>query len=540
MAGRLALDFGTSNSVVAVWDERLQEGVPLHIPQYGRFIEQNGEQISIIPSLIHYTLGEATNGDNAHIEQRWIGNQVLERSLYQSNGTFRWMKRYIINRSPLKKMVAGRRISPVEAGQDFVKSVLLNAAAELNLGDEEVALTVPVESFEYYENWLEGVLESAGLPRFRLIDEPSAAALGYGAHIQPGDVYLIFDFGGGTLDVAVVLVEAGEESSRGRRCRVLGKAGLDLGGMTIDQWLFQEVLRRNNRLDSDEDVRPISNLLLVECERLKEQLSVHERASLSVVNPETGAALYAEFSRADFEALLDRHDAFQEIDRTIRRAINAARERGYSEEHIKSVLMVGGSSQVPAVQKTLQRIFGRERVLLNRPKDAIARGAAAFIAGVDFFDHIQHDYAIRFVNREKGGYDYRVLVPRGTAYPTRQAVARFTVKATYDGQSQLGLAIFEVSERRARSSAGRLELVFDPGGAARVSNVSPDEEERRTLFWMNEHQPTFLKADPPAQRSEGRFEVEFNIDENKRLLITARDLKTGTLTHRDYPVVKLS
>ena len=540
MTGRLALDFGTSNSVVAVWDERRQEGVPLHIPEYSRFIEQNSEQIPVIPSLIHYAAGEGAANGNLASEQRWIGNQVLERGLYQAPGTFRWMKRYILNRSPLQKLAAGRRISPLEAGQDFVTNVLLFAAAELNLRDEEVALTVPVESFEYYENWLEGVLEAVHLPRFRLIDEPSAAALGYGAHIQPGDVYLIFDFGGGTLDVAVVLVEVGEETGRGRRCRVLGKAGLELGGMTIDQWLFQEVLKRNNRQDSDEDVRPLNNALLVECERLKEQLSQHEQASLSVVNPETGAALFAEFTRGEFEALLDRHDAFQEIDRTIRRALNSARERGYSEEHIKSALMVGGSSQIPAVQQTLRRIFGRERVMLNRPKDAIARGAAAFIAGVDFFDHIQHDYAIRFVNREKGGHDYRVLVPRGTAYPTRQPVARFTIKATYDGQAQLGLAIYEMSERRSSRSTNRVELVFDPSGAARVSSVTPDEEERRSLFWMNEHQPTFLKADPPAQHGEGRFEVEFNIDENKRLLITARDLKTGNLTHRDYPVVKLS
>src|SRR5512141_2540934 len=71
MTGRLALDFGTSNSVVAVWDERLQEGVPLHIPEYGRFIEQNGEQISIIPSLIHYDSGVNSSGENAGDERRW-------------------------------------------------------------------------------------------------------------------------------------------------------------------------------------------------------------------------------------------------------------------------------------------------------------------------------------------------------------------------------------------------------------------------------------------------------------------------------------
>jgi hypothetical protein len=85
-----------------------------------------------------------------------------------------------------------------------------------------------------------------------------------------------------------------------------------------------------------------------------------------------------------------------------------------------------------------------------------------------------------------------------------------------------------------------VELVFDPSGAVRVTPLTPDEEDRRTSFWMNEHSPTFLLAEPPAQQGEPRFEVEFGIDENKRLLITAREVTTGRTTHRDYPVVKLT
>ncbi|MBV9386312.1 MAG: Hsp70 family protein [Chroococcidiopsidaceae cyanobacterium CP_BM_ER_R8_30] len=265
--------------------------------------------------------------------------------------------------------------------------MLLFAASELNLGDEEVVFTVPVEAFEHYENWLTEVAEVAGIRRFRLIDEPSAAALGYGAHIQPGDVYLIFDFGGGTLDVAVVLIEAPEQSQVGRRCRVLGKAGIELGGATLDQWLFQDVLKQTERSDTDDDVRLLSRALLVECERAKVRLSDYERADGTVMNPNTGAVLSAECTRSRFEELLDENEAFTQIDQTIRRALNAARERGYQEENIKAVLLVGGSSQIPSVQRTVRRIFGKERVMLNRPLDAVARGAAAFVAGVDFIEY---------------------------------------------------------------------------------------------------------------------------------------------------------
>jgi molecular chaperone DnaK (HSP70) len=144
------------------------------------------------------------------------------------------------------------------------------------------------------------------------------------------------------------------------------------------------------------------------------------------------------------------------------------------------VLMVGGSSLIPPMQRTVQRIFGRERVRLENPLDAVARGAAAFVAGVDFYDHIQHDYAIRYVNPQKGDYDFRILVQRGTPYPSQEPVVR------------------------------------------------------------NEHSPTFLTAQPPARHGEARFEVVFGIDGNKRLLITARDMQTQRVTHRDYPVVKLT
>jgi molecular chaperone DnaK (HSP70) len=547
MAGRLAIDFGTSNTVVAVWDEDRKEGVPLHVPDYGQEVlyrrgDPTAEAISLVPSIIHYA------ADN----RRWLGNQVLSQNLYDSERTFRWMKRYIANRSPVKIRLDGREVSHFDAGRDFLATVLAFAAAELSLRDEEVALTVPVEAYEHYEDWLAGVAEAAGLPRFRLIDEPSAAALGYGAHIQPGHVYLIFDFGGGTLDVAVVLIEdqasssqptldaAGRGQAGGRRCRVLGKAGLDLGGMAIDGWLFQEVLRRNGRSDGDDDIRQLSRALLCECEQAKERLSVQERAEISVLSPDTGAVLSAEVTRDQFEDLLDRHGTLTRIDQTIRRALNAARERGYAEENINSVLLVGGSSLIPCVQQTVQRMFGRERVRLERPLDAVARGAAAFVAGVDFYDHIQHTYGIRYMDPRKAEYAYRPIVPRGTLYPTTEPLARITVKAAFDGQTQLGIAIFEVGEQRPRGGEQPVELVFDPSGAARVVRVSAAEEDRRTYFWINESSPTFLTADPPARQGEPRFQVEFGIDGNKRLLITARDLKTEQLTYRDYPVVKLT
>ncbi len=530
MSGRIAIDFGTSNTVLAVWDEGRREGVPFALPDYARPLPSKTGEVPVVPSLIHY----------AEDRRKWIGGQVLRENLYHSHRTFRWMKRYVASRSPTRRRLDGRDVSPFDAGRDFLSAVLTVASSEMNLGDEEIALTVPVERYEHYQDWLTGVVTATGLARWRLIDEPSAAILGYGACPQPGKVYLCFDFGGGTLDVVIVLIEEQERAHAHAPCRVLGKAGAELGGCTIDQWLFEEVLARNGRRDTDEDVRKVSGALLVECERAKETLSERERADVAVTDPHTGATLSADFTRDEFEKLLDRHEADRTLNDVIDRALKDARERGFDKNDVAAVLMVGGSSQMPYAQRVVQGRFAREKVLIDRPLDAVARGAAAFITGVDFYDHIQHDYAIRWVNPEKGDYDYRIIVARGTPYPTREPIARLRVKSSHDGQTHLGIAIFELGEHRLHGGGRAMELVFDPSGAARVIEVSPDGDDRRTQFWLNERTPTFLVADPPAAQGEARFAAEFGIDANKRLVLTARDLRTGRTTHRDYPVVKLT
>jgi molecular chaperone DnaK len=530
MTGRLGIDFGTSNTVLALWDDTLRQGIPLHIPDYGQTHNQAGEEISVIPSLVHYT------ADN----RIWIGQQVIQRNLSDSQRTFRWMKRYISHRSPIKVRLGDREITPYQAGQDFLNAVLVFAAQEIDYQAEEVALSVPVEAFEHYEDWLTSVAETAGMPRFRLIDEPSAAALGYGAHIQPGNVYLIFDVGGGTMHASVILIESEETTQSGRRCRVLGKAGRDIGGTSLDQWLYQKILADHRLQDSDPRVRQVSTTLLLQCQSIKEQLSTTDTADLVLELPQSNLCLSSHFTRSSFEDLLEEHNLYAEIQQVVQSALNQSMERGYRPEDIQAALMVGGSSQIPSIQRALRQIFGKERVMSNRPLDAVARGTAAFIAGVDFYDHIQHDYAIRFIDSQKGQVGYKVIVQRGTAYPSQEPVNRLVIKASHEGQQQLGLAIFEMSEQRQIDRSSSIELIFDPSGAARITQISPSEQEARQKFWMNENNPTFLLADPPSMKSEPRFEVEFNVDQNKRLIITARDLKNGQLTFSNYPVVKLT
>ncbi len=527
----LGIDFGTSNTALAGWDEQHQQLQPIAVTDYSTLVQQGSESVPLIPSLIHY----------AAVGTRWIGEQVRQRGLYHSRRTLRWMKQYISTRSPIRIEIDGQNITPAQAGKDFLSTVLTFVQEENPVKPWKAGFSVPVEAFEHYQNWLIGLSEQVNWRDLVLIDEPVAAAIGYGAAAQPGSVLFVFDFGGGTLHASMVKIETDTSSASQRLCRVLGKAGKSLGGMRIDQWLFQYMIKKNNLNENLEVVRQNSNSILAECERLKEQVSYQDYVQSVLDLPGLPRPIELALSQTEFEELLDQHELFTQIGITVRGVLNQSREKGYSEEHIHSVLMIGGSSLIPSVQRNLRQIFGRDRVFLHRPLDAVARGAALFASGAAAVDHIRHDYAIRYLDRENQRYAYQTIIPAGTIYPTSQPVARLTIKASYAGQKQLGLAVFELTTSQSTPTVSdQFELIFDHQGTAQLVQVPPQQLQERNLFFINEKSPTFLTADPPGEAGVPRFELSFTIDQNKRLRVTARDLVTNMLVMTDQIVIRLT
>ena len=526
MAVKIAIDFGTSNTRVAVWDEGKRSGDALFLPEISAAtsVKVNDAVIESfsVPSLIHY-----------HQSAVSIGQQVISGGHENSPTTFKWIKRYISNRMDLPRNVGNRRVGYSEAGSDFLNQLFNYISASIEFGNEEVVFTVPVDTYEHYQEWLTQVCENAGITRWRLLDEPSAAALGYGVNIQANDVYLIFDFGAGTLDASVVKIEA--NPSGGKRCRVLGKSGTELGGSVIDNWLYRDALAQNKLIP--EDVLNLSMLMLAGVEKAKIKLSSNEKASFSVTDPDTGNVISASWSRSRFEDVLEENGFYHVIQNTIDHTLNDASERGIEKDHIKAVLLTGGSSLIPSVRKTLTRIFG-QRVHYHRPLDATVLGAATFAGGVDFYDHIHHDYALRYYNQQKKDYEFEILVQAGTSYPSKDPVKELTVKAAFDSQTSLGIDIYEVNRKHINNENAPLDLVFDPNGGARFK---PKPDARiLSSFWMNEKSPTFIKADPPAMKGDARFPARFSIDGNKRLCVTVFDNKTNKHIMIDHPIIRLT
>ena len=480
MANKAAIDFGNSNTVIARWNDASQNPEILTVPEYavpGTFL---------IPSKIAYE----PDG------RFFIGTQISKRSGPESR-EFRWMKRYINLRSPYSLRVGENRVDAGQAAEDFLRTLTAALFSASSDRPDELILSVPVESFEYYSEWLlKDISAFEGLP-IRLIDEASAAAAGYGLRLQPGDSLLVVDFGGSTLQAVCVSV-AEEAETQGRCCRVLGKAGCSLGGMTLDRWLFEDVLRRLKKNENDPLMHSLSAELLNCCENAKKQLSAAESVLFDFF-PEDSFLL----TREDLVGLFREHGLFETLDSLIEEALRTAEDHGLVREQLTAVLPVGGSCLIPALMDHLQSRFPAEIVIQGEPLGAVARGAAVIAGGMHIYDFIQHSYAIRYNDPVSGGYAFRTIIPKGTKYPSERVTNPIRLKASYDGQQRFGIAVYELRESNA-AELSRNEIFFDDSGGVHVMRMTEAEIEAEQRFWLNERNPLFLSADVPAERGDRR------------------------------------
>jgi molecular chaperone DnaK (HSP70) len=535
---RIGIDFGAANTVVARWDENLGRGEPIPLDGIDLFREANeGVTQRVVPSLIAYS----HSGD-----QRWIGAQVTSRPDLLTDpdlAVFQSTKAAVTGRAvDIARTVGERKVTGRAAAAQFLGDVTALALLAVGADDLEIVATAPVETFDAYRDWLvREVGDGLGAVRLRVVDEATAAAVGYRARMNPGEVLCVFDFGAGTLDISVVRVQEPDEAGAGSGVRTIAKAGLDLGGNHIDAVLAEWAARQAGVPEGDAvGYNRVFRLLLASAEAAKVTLTSHDRAVIDATDPATGARYRARISRPEFDQLLRDTDILGRAGRGLRKALDDAAARGYPSGEISAVFLVGGSSLIPAVQDLLRMQFDPSVVHLDRPLEAVAAGAAAIAGGQELHDHIQHDYAIRHVAARTGTYEFETLVQAGTAYPTAEPVKSLTIKAIHPGQRRLGIAIYELAHATYRDASADLEIIFDSGGGARTIAVGAQQRQEQAMLWLNEDSPTFLVADPPADAGTNRFRLDFRIDAQKRLTVSAFDLKRKLWVLDRQPVVRLA
>jgi molecular chaperone DnaK (HSP70) len=541
---KIAVDFGTTNTVIAVWRDALQAPETIRLP--GLSHTASADQPPLVPSLL-YVLDGGPGGEV-------LAGGAVRAGGYDIGGDERYFasfKRSIAaSTHSLPRTIDGAAWDDKRAGEAFLNAVL-SAVVEKEGPVEELILTVPVQSFERYLKWMrdEVTLGVGGesIRQLRIVDESTSAALGYEVR-TPGELLLVVDFGGGTLDVSLVRMPVaegeggvvldvsggraggGSPASTGIEARVIAKAGRVLGGDDVDHWLLDELLARNDA--ARPDVGGAYSALKGACEAAKIRLSAHESAAISVFDPDTARTYRATFTRSQLEDLLDRHEFYSAVQRTINKTLRAARTRGIFPEDIGAVLLVGGTSQIPSVQRLVRGQFDAERVFDDRPFEAVSHGALNLAVGMGVDDFLYHSYGVRHLSPITGRHEWEEIIAAGSRYPLEQPIT-LILTASRDGQEALELVIGEVEE----SAGGVAEVMFGErailmvDGAVELRQVVAlnDEDGSRTVAYL----------DPPGRAGEDRVEVVFDVDRNRTLRVSVTDLLTGEELLHEVPVVEL-
>lgn len=527
----LAIDFGTSNTVVARWNPATQQPETLSLP--GLSLSQAGNP-PLIPSLAYVTA--------AKLGQAWVGQQVRDRGLDLNTDPrfFRAFKRGI--GAPVQGFLPeldGQSTTFEQVGEWFLTQVLA-AVSQVPLPLESLVLTVPVDSFEIYRQWLGGVVARAGVPQVRMLDEPTAAALGYG--MTDCDRLLVIDFGGGTLDLSLVQLDRGQKQSaigfvlqwgkqsfaqesgqKVQTARVLAKAGLNLGGTDLDGWLADWLAAKYGC--------GVTPLLLRLAERLKIQLSQRNQAKETYFDEENFESHEFEIDRNQFEALLKQRGFFEQLDGAIAQVVQQARRQGMEPRDFEGVLLVGGTSQIPAFQSWVKQYFDVQQIRSDRPFEAIAQGALQLDRGVEVKDFLYHSYGIRYWNHRIQRHDWHPVIQAGQPYPMAEPV-KLVFGASMEQQPGIEVVLGELGQEGSTT-----EVYFD-GDRLITRNLGSSQSAVKPL--NDREGARVIQLEPPGNPGLDRVQVFFRVDGERFLRIRVEDMLTLDTIIDDQIVMQLS
>ncbi|MEP6518032.1 Hsp70 family protein [Microcoleus vaginatus] len=527
----IAIDFGTSNTVVARWNQALQQPETLKLPGLSAISAQNPP---LIPSLLYV--------EDAAQSKVILGQQVRDKGLDLSGDSrfFRNFKRGIgTSVQGFVPELDGKLITFEQVGEWYL-SQIVSSIRELPLPVDSLIFTVPVDSFEAYRHWLGKVSQSLEVEQVRMLDEPTAAALGYG--LADRENLLVIDFGGGTLDLSLVRLDASSDkkplgfilkwgekllaessAQKTKVARVLAKAGQNLGGSDIDNWLVDYFVQTKGLAKS-----PLTTRL---AERLKIQLSLVNQAVEVYFDDENFESYELELDRTRFESILAEHKFFDKLDECMNQVLQQARRQGLEIGDIDAVLLVGGTVQIPAVGRWVQQYFDPAKIRCDKPFEAIAQGALQLSQGIEIKDFLYHSYGIRYWNRRENCHSWHSLIKSGQSYPMSEPV-ELVLGASLESQPSIELIIGELG-----AETGGTEIYFDGDRLitrqlAGQTSVQPlnDKEGARSIAQLT----------PPGYPGSDRIKVLFRVDEQRFLRITVEDLLTNETLLEDKPVVQLS
>lgn len=471
MSKIIGIDLGTTNSCVAV----MEGGKPTVIA--------NAEGIRTTPSIVAFT----KNGE------RLVGEAAKRQAVTNADKTISSIKRHM--GTDYKVSIDNKSYTPQEISAMILQK--LKADAENYLGEKvtEAVITVPAYFNDAQRQATKDAGKIAGLDVKRIINEPTAAALAYGLDNEKEQKVMVYDLGGGTFDVSVIDIGDGV-------IEVLSTNGdTHLGGDDIDNvivnWLLSD-FKKSEGVDLSSDKMAMQRLKEA-AEKAKKELSSTTTTNINLpfitATADGPKHIDVSLTRAKFDELI--HDI---IEKTAIPVQNALKDAGLSASDLGQVLLVGGSTRIPAVQNKVYQLTGKEPNKSLNPDECVALGASiqgGKLAGdVNSTDILLLDVTPLTLSIETMGGIATKLIERNTTIPCKKSQIFSTAE---DNQTAVDIHVVQGERQFARDNKSL--------GQFRLDGI------------------------PPARRGVPQIEVTFDIDANGIVNVSAKDLGTGKEQH---------
>ena len=465
----IGIDLGTTNSCVAVYEG----GEPVVIP--------NPEGARTTPSVVAFT----------KTGERLVGQVAKRQAITNPDKTVSSIKREM--GSSYKVTIDGKSYTPQEISAMILQKLKADAEAYLGTKVTEAVITVPAYFSDAQRQATKDAGKIAGLEVKRIINEPTAAALAFGMDKEENQKIMVFDLGGGTFDVSILEISDGV-------FEVLATAGNNrLGGDDFDEriinWIADQ-FKKENGIDLRQDKMALQRLKEA-AEKAKIELSGVTTSNINlpfITADATGPKHFdATLTRAKFDEL-----TADLVEKTMIPTRQALQDAGLSASNVDKVLLVGGSSRIPAVQEALKKFTGKEPFKGINPDECVAIGAAiqGGVLGGDVKDLLLLDVTPLSLGIETLGNVCTKIIDRNTTIPVKKSQV-FSTAA--DNQTSVQIHVLQGERQFAR--------------------------DNKTLGLFS------LDGIAPAPRGIPQIEVTFDIDANGIVNVSATDKGTGKEQH---------